>query len=290
MELRKGNYSGAQKLINSLLRSDVARALAVYNVISKVGFRSRGFSEKKAKTNMDYTEMIDKLWDITKNPDSYRASPLKRTMVPKPRGGLRPISVPTYFDRAVQNLYKFVFEVWQEETADPNSFGFRPFRSPGWGAKAVTLAIWSRKGFGLPKFAIEFDIKKCFDSISHDFIKSNLSVVKCGEGSIELIPTTVLHQWCKCGYILSDDLGQNLEVTTGVPQGGPISPVISNAVFNGLERTILDAVSDFLRQAGKYLYSASRITTKQPDQRKTYLCTSRCRAILLFTLCDKHRR
>lgn len=93
---------------------------------------------------------------------------------------MRPLSVPSYLDRALQHLYLIVLDVFQEELSERNNYGFRPFRSPGWAAKAVTLHIWSRKKFLPPKFAIELDIKKCFDTINHKFIINNVGTLQVG--------------------------------------------------------------------------------------------------------------
>jgi retron-type reverse transcriptase len=201
----------------------------------KKGFRSKGFSETIPSTNEDYGNLIKELWQIIKKPNLYKSKPLKRTLVPKPKGGLRPISVPTYIDRALQHLFRFGLDVVCEEYSDPNSFGFRPFRSPGWASKAVTLAFWSRKNFGPPSFAIEFDVAKCYDTIDHDYILNHAGIIKIQEKNLITIPREILTQWLKCGYILSDDKGKTILETTGVPQGGPISPTICNIVFNGLE-------------------------------------------------------
>jgi retron-type reverse transcriptase/5-methylcytosine-specific restriction endonuclease McrA len=243
MELRKGNFELVKKQIKALTRSDKARAYAVYLTIKKKGFRSPGLSKRKPKTNKEYNQLIKQLWLIVKKPQNYKASPLSRKMVPKPNGGERPISVPTYIDRALQTLYKFVLEVFQEETADLNSFGFRPYRSPGWAVKATTLAIWSRKTWGPPCYAVEFDIAKCFDTISHEFIMNEVGNFQYKSQRFQLIPNEILEQWLKCGFVYTDrSPDQPVLPTTGVPQGGPISPVISNMVFNGLENFIKEYI------------------------------------------------
>lgn len=125
--LRNVDVTSANKLISKMLRSKDFRILAVYNTISTKGYRSKGFSDKKPKTNQDYTKLVSQLWEIVKHPSSYKAKPLKRTMIPKSKGGFRPVSVPTYLDRALQHLYKLVLDVVAEEIQSPYSFGFRPF-------------------------------------------------------------------------------------------------------------------------------------------------------------------
>ena len=221
VDLRNGDIKNAQTKIKSLLRSDKARAYAVYLTISSPGAKSKGLSPKRPISNSEYENLIKELWQIIKKPNSYKASPLSRTLIPKAnKSGFRPISVPSYIDRALQNLFRFILEIIQEETADPNSFGFRPFRSPGWAAKSIMLNIWTalnRKGYGCPNKVILFDIAKCFDSIDHDFILKNIGTFQYKGQSLELIPNKILAEWLKCGFILKNDSIIN-KTNAGVPE------------------------------------------------------------------------
>lgn len=245
--IRNKNIDNCRKIINKIIKSKESRALAVYDTISKKGFRTPGVNESTPTTNVEYRQLMDEIWGHIKKPHLYRASPLHRKMVEKPQGGLRPISVPTYRDRAMQHLFKYVLEVFCEEFSDPNSFGFRKFRSPGWASKAMTLAFWSNsKNTSPPGFVFSADITKCFDTIGHDFIENQIGKVQVGDSFIETIPSQILNQWLKCGYIHMEQekYGFGLNPTNeGVPQGGPISPVISNMALNGLESHIKLQVS-----------------------------------------------
>lgn len=243
-EIRNKNYLLASKTIKILTNSLAARAYALYLVLSKKGYRSMGLSKIKPATNSEYEAIIEELKTYCKNPSSYKSTPLSRKMVPKPKGGLRPISVPSYTDRAIQTLFQFALEVCSEELQGPQSFGFRRYRSPGWGQKAVTLAVWSRKGFGPPKRAVLFDIKGCYDNISHQYIMDNCSSIRFKDGMVEVIPKEILNQWLTCGYILVDDPGQGILPTSGVPQGGPISPTIANIVLAGFETHVVKAINN----------------------------------------------
>jgi retron-type reverse transcriptase len=263
VELRSKNSSKANSLIRKLLKSKEAQALAVYNTITATGYRSKGLSKIKPKTNTEYRELMHNLWLVVKSPKTYKASPLKRTYVekvlkpgqpppfrPPDESSLkftdrtkRPISVPTYFDRALQHLYKFVLEVICEEIQAPTSFGFRPFRSAPWASRTLILAIWSRKGFGPPKFALELDIKKFYDSISPDWLIKNCTSIKVHGETLEVIPPDVMAQWLHCGFICSDFVSEGVIPTTGIPQGGPICPVIANVVLNGIEDHIKDSIA-----------------------------------------------
>lgn len=197
-----------------------------------------------------YTQLYQKLGEHVKNPEKYRSTPLKRIWLPKPNSTeLRPISVPSYIDRAILHLYLQIVEVFHEEIAENNSYGFRPFRSPGWAAKAVTLFVWSRKGFEPPKYAIELHIRKCFDSISHDFLRNHVGKTKISGEEISLIHPNILNQWLNSGYIdvkgTLTPKNQVVPTNVGIPQGGPISPTLSNMVLNGIEKLVTTLGDNF---------------------------------------------
>lgn len=169
-ELRKGNILIAERRIRTLTRSGTSRAYAVYLTISSIGARSKGFSQKRPITNAEYMDLINDLWQVVKCPNSYKATPLRRKMLPKPKGGWRPISVPTYLDRALQHLYRLALDIIQEETSDQNSFGFRTYSSPSWAAKddfivlcnteeAVACAFEAAKDFLNPR-GLELNLEK----------------------------------------------------------------------------------------------------------------------------------
>lgn len=239
--IRNKDFVLANKLSNTIIRSKEARTLAVYRVLRNKGARSPGFSEQRPTTNQEYLALTQQLWQIVKNPNNYKASPLVRSLIPKPKGGFRPISVPTYLDRSLQQLYKFTLDVVAEEIQSPYSFGFRPFRSPGWATKSLILATFPKKY--PPKYALELDIAKCYDTMDHNWMLSNICSIALDPSCepIHVIPKHILNQWLKCGFIYIDNIAKgNLEIlpTSGIPQGGPISPTISNIVLNGIEQVI----------------------------------------------------
>lgn len=235
--------------VKKITRSKTAIYWAVYRTISSQGARSPGYRDIPRPVTIEaYSLLARELWKTLKNPLSYRAKPLRRIFLEKPNnGGWRPISMPSYFDRCIQHLYLLILDVFQEETADYNSFGFRKFRSPGWASKGVTLALWQRKSSGPPKFALELDIAKCFDTIDHDYILNEVIVFKVESTSIEILPPFVVQQWLKQGYIdfkgQFDPKNMLLPTDKGVPQGGPISPTIMNMVLNGIEESIKPSIA-----------------------------------------------
>ena len=120
--------------------------------------------------------------------------------------------------RAMQALHLLALEPIAETTADPNSYGFRPERSTA-DAAAQCFGVLSRKANA--EWILEGDIQGCFDNISHDWLIANIPMDKA-----------ILQKWLNAGYIHN---GQLFPSNAGTPQGGIISPVLSNMTLDGLE-------------------------------------------------------
>jgi RNA-directed DNA polymerase len=133
--IRTGLRSDAfkvKRLVKYIPRDKTCQGFAVYRTIAALGARTPGIGDvDRPVKQATYERMIELVWIAVKKPHSYKATPLKRIYIPKPNGNLRPLSIPSYIDRAVQTLYNIVLDVFQEESADQRSFGFRRFRSPG---------------------------------------------------------------------------------------------------------------------------------------------------------------
>lgn len=117
-----------------------------------------------------------------------------------------------------------------------------PFRSPDGASKAAPLHIWSRKKFLPPKFAIELNIKKCFDNIDHQFIINNIGIQNVNQQPIQVIHFHILREWLKSGFIdifgLFFSKEKIVPTTAGILQSGPISPYIANIMLNGIEHAV----------------------------------------------------
>jgi len=125
-------------------------------------------------------------------------------------------------DRAQQALWAMALNPVVETCSDPVSYGFRPYRG-SWDAHAQIRVLLSRKNS--PQWVLDAHIQKCFDSISHEWLLENTPMEK-----------GVLHSWLRSGFL---EGGELFPTEAGTPQGGVISPILSNHALNGLQELLL---------------------------------------------------
>jgi RNA-directed DNA polymerase len=213
-----GRLRMVKKLQLLLVKSRNARILAVKRVSENKGKNTAGVDKELLDTDLKKSQYVD---DLKINLDEYRAKPLKRIEIPKKNGKVRPLGIPTMFDRSMQALYKLALEPIAEVTADKNSYGFRAKRSTQDAMKAIWLRTCKKDG---REWILEADIKGCFDNISHQWLYDNIP-----------LDNRLLKQWLKSGFIKNDTL---FPTQAGTPQGGIISPILANIVLDGIEAIV----------------------------------------------------
>jgi RNA-directed DNA polymerase len=219
---KRGDVRTVHNLQRLLLRSRSARFVAVRRVSQdNRGKKTPGVDGVASLTPKQRLMYVHHLRNLDR-----AADPVRRTYLQKPdRSGKRPLGIPTMLQRAYQALVKLALEPEWEAVFEPNSYGFRPGRSPHDAIEAVFNFIRLK-----PKFVLKADIEKCFDKINHQALVDKLS-------SIQPI-AKLIRGWLKAGIV---DQSQTLFPETGVPQGGVISPLLMNIALHGLEEDLVKA-------------------------------------------------
>lgn len=210
---QEGRHGKAKALQWLLTRSFSGRTIAVRRVTENQGKRTPGVDNITWSTPESKSQAI-----LSLKRHGYKPLPLRRVYIPKSNGKLRPLGIPTMKDRAMQALYLLALYPIAETTADRNSYGFRPERSA---ADAIGQCFNTLNRRERSQWILEGDIKSCFDNISHSWLLENIPIDK-----------SILQKWLKAGYIDNQTLNPT---ETGTPQGGTISPVLSNMVLDQLE-------------------------------------------------------
>ena len=221
-----GDKRKVRQLQQRLIRSSHAKLIAVQQVTTlNKGKNTPGVDGFVAtKPSMKLT--------LAKNLHlNGKASLIKRVWVPKPgKSDKRPLGIPTIQDRAKQALAKLALEPEWEAKFEPNSYGFRPGRS----SQDAIEAIFENLRHKTDKLVYNADIRKCFDRIDHNALLAKLETFPLMERQITA--------WLQAG-IMEEYANTPRCSTMGTPQGGIISPLLSNIALHGLEEHLKNYVS-----------------------------------------------
>jgi RNA-directed DNA polymerase len=215
-----GDVKKGRRLQKTLIKSYYNRLLSVRKVTQdNSGKKTAGVDKVKSLTPKQRLELAKSL------KLNNKSKPIHRVWIPKPaKNEKRPLGIPVMRDRAAQALAKAALEPEWEASFEDNSYGFRPGRSAHDAIEAIFNQIRSKS-----KFVLDADIAKCFDRINHQQLLTKLNT----------FPTLrkQIRAWL-IADICDFEKHERTPNHQGTPQGGVISPLLSNIALHGMEKRI----------------------------------------------------
>ncbi|MHB8353161.1 MAG: group II intron reverse transcriptase/maturase [Burkholderiales bacterium] len=190
-----------------------------------------GVSEFKDHLRQHWPAIKAKLLD-----GDYVPQPVRRVDIPKPQGGVRTLGIPTVTDRLIQQALHQVLSPIFEEGFSASSYGFRPGRNAHQAVKAAKQYVAEGR-----RVVVDMDLEKFFDRVNHDLLMEKLSK-KIDDRRIHRL----IRRYLEAGMMAEGIVSPRTE---GTPQGGPLSPLLSNILLTELDRELERRGHAFCRYA-----------------------------------------
>lgn len=201
--------------------------------------RNKGSAGVDKMTTEELPAYLAKHWERIKKQlllGEYRPSPVRRVEIPKPDGGKRELGIPTVLDRFIQQAVGQVLSQIYEPTFSVSSFGFRPKRSAQDAIKQSKQYVKEGR-----KYVVDMDLEKFFDRVQHDKLMIILKARIKDPRVLRLV-----REFLKAGILVG---GITEDRDEGTPQGGPLSPLLSNIILDKLDKELEKRGHKFCRYA-----------------------------------------
>ena len=182
--------------------NEVTIVTAIHNIKSNKGSKTAGVDQMKMDKYLQMPKE-DLIALIRDNFSNYKPKPARRVYIPKKNGKQRPLGIPTVLDRIIQECVRIIIEPICEARFYPHSYGFRPYRAQKHAIRDIVNVInASTFSQDQPVWAVEGDIKGCFDNIDHRILLKKIWRIGIHDKRV----IKMIHQMLKAGYIESGTL------------------------------------------------------------------------------------
>lgn len=219
---KAGDLKKVKQLQKLMLRCTSNTLVSVRRVTQvNAGKNTPGVDKVLVKTLAARAKLVNELSTYT----PWKAKPVKRVFIPKSNGKRRPLGIPTIKDRCMQAIVKNALEPLWEAKFEGISYGFRPGRNCHDAIEKIFLLASPK---GKKRWILDADIKGAFDNIDHNFLIKRI-------GKYQFPAMELIKQWLKAGVM---EEGRYMDTNSGTPQGGVLSPLLTNIALHGMERAL----------------------------------------------------